>query len=189
MLAILQIRLAPYRARLARPLRARRPRGRAGHAHLAAYVDGLAWLYRSGFEVHVAARLLSGEAEGDLRAGFAQLFAGLGIGLDASDPARLMLSPDGRRPGRPGDHRGMLGHPGAFARRGHVLGLTHGGEAQGGVVARRGRLHPAALRHAFRARRDAGGGKPPGRAEPPALRFLLRARRGDLQPGVGRPLA
>jgi len=57
-------------------------------------VDGLAWLYRVGFEVHVAARLLSGEAEAEVRAGFARLFAGLGIGIDASDPVRLMLFPE-----------------------------------------------------------------------------------------------
>jgi len=57
-------------------------------------VDGLAWLYRAGFEVHVAARLLSGEAEGEVRAGFARLFAGLGIGLDAWNPVRLMLFPE-----------------------------------------------------------------------------------------------
>jgi len=57
-------------------------------------VDGLVWLYRAGFEVHVAARLLSGETEGEVRAGFARLFAGLGIGLDAADPVRLMLFPE-----------------------------------------------------------------------------------------------
>ncbi len=57
-------------------------------------VDGLAWLYRAGFEVHVAARLLSGETEGEVRAGFARLFAGLGIGLDAADPVRLMPFPE-----------------------------------------------------------------------------------------------
>ncbi len=57
-------------------------------------VDGLVWLYRAGFEVHVAARLLSGETEGEVRAGFARLFAGLGTGLDAADPVRLMLFPE-----------------------------------------------------------------------------------------------
>jgi len=36
----------------------------------------------------------SGEAEGEVRAGFARLFAGLGVGLDASDPVRLMLFPE-----------------------------------------------------------------------------------------------
>ncbi|GAC1348626.1 MAG: hypothetical protein NVSMB18_37290 [Acetobacteraceae bacterium] len=57
-------------------------------------VDGLVWLAREGFEVHVAARLLSGETEAEVRAGFARLFAGLGIGLDAADPIRLMLFPE-----------------------------------------------------------------------------------------------
>jgi len=32
-------------------------------------VDGLAWLYRAGFEVHVAARLLSGELRGSHKCG------------------------------------------------------------------------------------------------------------------------
>ncbi len=59
-----------------------------------ATADGLVWLHVRGFEVHVAARLLSGEAEGEVRAGFARLFAGLGVGLDASDPVRLMLFPE-----------------------------------------------------------------------------------------------
>ncbi len=57
-------------------------------------VDGLVWLAREGFEVHVAARLLSLEAKGEVRAGFARLFARLGIGLDAVDPVRLMLFPE-----------------------------------------------------------------------------------------------
>jgi pyruvate-formate lyase-activating enzyme len=57
-------------------------------------VDGLVWLAREGFEVHVAARLLSGESEGDVRAGFARLFAEIGVGIDASDPVRLMLFPE-----------------------------------------------------------------------------------------------
>ena len=57
-------------------------------------VDGLVWLAREGFEVHVAARLLSGESEGEVRAGFARLFAGLGVGIDALDPVRLMLFPE-----------------------------------------------------------------------------------------------
>ncbi len=57
-------------------------------------VAGLAWLARAGFEVHVAARLLSGESETSLRAGFAALFAAYGIGIDAGDPVRMMLFPE-----------------------------------------------------------------------------------------------
>ncbi len=57
-------------------------------------VAGLAWLARAGLEVHVAARLLSGESETSLRAGFAALFAAYGIGIDAGDPVRMMLFPE-----------------------------------------------------------------------------------------------
>lgn len=57
-------------------------------------VDGLVWLAREGFEVHVAARLLSGESEAVVRAGFARLFAKIGVAIDASDPVRLMLFPE-----------------------------------------------------------------------------------------------
>lgn len=57
-------------------------------------VDGLVWLAREGFEVHVAARLLSGESEAAVRAGFARLFATIGVAIDASDPVRLMLFPE-----------------------------------------------------------------------------------------------
>ena len=57
-------------------------------------VDGLMWLAGNGFEVHVAARLLSGEAEDAVRAGFGRLFAERGIGIEASDPVRLMLFPE-----------------------------------------------------------------------------------------------
>jgi len=57
-------------------------------------VDGLVWLAREGFEVHVASRLLSGETEAEVRAGFARLFAEIGVGIDASNPVRLMLFPE-----------------------------------------------------------------------------------------------
>ena len=57
-------------------------------------VDGLVWLAREGFAVHVAARLISGEPEGEVRAGFARLFAEIGVGIDAADPVRMMLFPE-----------------------------------------------------------------------------------------------
>lgn len=57
-------------------------------------VDGLVWLARNGFQIHVAARLLSGEPTSGVRQGFARLFARLGINLDADDPVRLMLFPE-----------------------------------------------------------------------------------------------
>lgn len=57
-------------------------------------VDGLVWLARNGFQIHVAARLLSGEPTPKVRKGLGRLFARLGINLDANDPVRLMLFPE-----------------------------------------------------------------------------------------------
>ncbi len=57
-------------------------------------LDGLIWLAAHGVQIHVAARLLSGEPEDTLRAGFGRLFAERGIGIDATDPVRLMLFPE-----------------------------------------------------------------------------------------------
>jgi Radical SAM superfamily len=57
-------------------------------------MDGLIWLARSGFAVDIAGRRFSGEPEHELRAGFARLFASLGLPIDADDPVRLMLFPE-----------------------------------------------------------------------------------------------
>ena len=57
-------------------------------------IDGLLWLARNGFTLHVASRRLSGETEAEIRAGFAQLFAELEIAIDADDPVRLMVFPE-----------------------------------------------------------------------------------------------
>ena len=57
-------------------------------------VDGLAWLARNGFSLHVASRRLSGETEAEIRAGFARLFDELGVPIDAADPVRLMVFPE-----------------------------------------------------------------------------------------------
>ena len=57
-------------------------------------VDGFLWLVREGFEVHVASRRLTKEPEGQIRAGFAALFAELGVPIDAYDPVRLMIFPE-----------------------------------------------------------------------------------------------
>jgi uncharacterized Fe-S cluster-containing radical SAM superfamily protein len=66
-----------------------------GEGSFAKTLEGLAWLAREGFRVHVAGRLGFGQAtEAELRAGFAELFARHGIGLDASDPVALMLFPE-----------------------------------------------------------------------------------------------
>jgi len=57
-------------------------------------VEGLAWLARERFSVDVAGRLLSGEPEAVVRAGYAKLFGELGVPIDAADPVRLMLFPE-----------------------------------------------------------------------------------------------
>lgn len=57
-------------------------------------IDGLLWLARNGFSPHVASRRLSGESEDEIRAGFARLFAGLEIAIDAGDPVALIVFPE-----------------------------------------------------------------------------------------------
>jgi pyruvate-formate lyase-activating enzyme len=57
-------------------------------------IDGLQWLARNGFTLHVASRRLSGEPEAAIRHGFARLFAELGVAIDADDPVRLMVFPE-----------------------------------------------------------------------------------------------
>jgi Radical SAM superfamily/4Fe-4S single cluster domain len=65
-----------------------------GRRSWAPAIDGLVWLARNGFAIDVAGRRFSGEAEADLRAGFARLFAELEVPVDADDPVRLMLFPE-----------------------------------------------------------------------------------------------
>jgi uncharacterized Fe-S cluster-containing radical SAM superfamily protein len=66
-----------------------------GEGSFAAALDGLRWLARGGFRVHVAGRAAFGrEGEAAMRAGFARLFAESGIPVDASDPVQLMLFPE-----------------------------------------------------------------------------------------------
>jgi uncharacterized Fe-S cluster-containing radical SAM superfamily protein len=57
-------------------------------------LEGLRWLSRHGFTVHVAARTRWGDAEESLRDGFAALFAAEGIGVDAESPRELVLFPE-----------------------------------------------------------------------------------------------
>jgi hypothetical protein len=57
-------------------------------------VDGLMWLATNGFAPHVAARRLSGETEAAIRRGFAELFARLGVAIDAEDPIALTVFPE-----------------------------------------------------------------------------------------------
>jgi uncharacterized Fe-S cluster-containing radical SAM superfamily protein len=93
-------------------------------------LEGLRWLVANGFEVDVAGRLYSGEAEVLVRAGYGRLFQAEGIPLDPSDPTRLVLFPEmDASVDVLGDHGGVLGHSGQVAQRRHVLILAHGGEA------------------------------------------------------------
>jgi uncharacterized Fe-S cluster-containing radical SAM superfamily protein len=57
-------------------------------------IDGLVWLARNGFAVHVAGRHFTAETDAKLRAGYARLFAALDVPVDALDPVRLMLFPE-----------------------------------------------------------------------------------------------
>jgi uncharacterized Fe-S cluster-containing radical SAM superfamily protein len=57
-------------------------------------IDGLVWLAQSGFDVHVAGRRFSEETEEQVRAGYARLFAELGVAIDATSPVSLVLFPE-----------------------------------------------------------------------------------------------
>jgi len=57
-------------------------------------IDGLVWLAEAGFDVHVAGRHFSNETDDEVRAGYARLFARLGVPIDAGNPATLVLFPE-----------------------------------------------------------------------------------------------
>jgi uncharacterized Fe-S cluster-containing radical SAM superfamily protein len=57
-------------------------------------IEGLIWLARNGFLVHVASRRLSGEPEAAIRSGFATLFSEIGLDIDPDDPVALMVFPE-----------------------------------------------------------------------------------------------
>jgi uncharacterized Fe-S cluster-containing radical SAM superfamily protein len=56
--------------------------------------DGLLWLAREGFAVHIAGRTFWRESEAELRAGYARLFRAHGIPIDAEDRQQLVLFPE-----------------------------------------------------------------------------------------------
>jgi MoaA/NifB/PqqE/SkfB family radical SAM enzyme len=70
-----------------------------GRRSWAPTIDGLVWLANNGFALDVAGRRFTAETEDQMRAGYARLFAELGVALDAHDPVRLMLFPE-MDPGR-----------------------------------------------------------------------------------------
>jgi hypothetical protein len=57
-------------------------------------LEGLRWLARNGFRLHVAGRTLWHEPEAQVRAGFGDLFAVEAIPVDAHDPGALVLFPE-----------------------------------------------------------------------------------------------
>ncbi len=57
-------------------------------------IEGLRWLAGNGFDVRVATRVADGEGEPGTRAGFARLFARLGLAIDARDPQALVCFPE-----------------------------------------------------------------------------------------------
>jgi Radical SAM superfamily/4Fe-4S single cluster domain len=57
-------------------------------------IDGVVWLSANGIRLAIAGRFLPGESESEARTGFARLFASLDLGLDAQDPAALVLFPE-----------------------------------------------------------------------------------------------
>ena len=66
-----------------------------GAGSFAKTLEGLGWLVREGFTVHVAGRLGFGHGqEAAMRQGYAALFAEHGIPIDAADPVALMLFPE-----------------------------------------------------------------------------------------------
>jgi len=65
-----------------------------GKGAFAKTLAGIAWLVRNGFAIAIAGRMLSGESEAALRAGFARLFAERAIPVDADDPAALVIFPE-----------------------------------------------------------------------------------------------
>jgi uncharacterized Fe-S cluster-containing radical SAM superfamily protein len=65
-----------------------------GEGSFAQALDGLVWLTNAGVVVEVAARHLSGDADTDIRGGFADLFAARGVRIDAGDPQQLVLFPE-----------------------------------------------------------------------------------------------
>lgn len=66
-----------------------------GPGSFARTLEGMAWLAREGFTIHVAGRAGFGaEDEGTMRAAYAALFAEHAIPVDAQDPVALMLFPE-----------------------------------------------------------------------------------------------
>lgn len=65
-----------------------------GERSWAPTLAGLSWLDENGFAPEIAGRTCWGEDEASTRAGYARLFATLGLSCDADDPVALTLFPE-----------------------------------------------------------------------------------------------
>jgi hypothetical protein len=145
------------------------------------------WLAENGFSINVASRYLSGEPEATLRRGFAQLFAKLGIALDADDPVALMIFPEMDAtvdvPEITEACWGILGKsPESIMCATSRMVVKHKGAIQPSVIACTllpydplWNLGPSLVRASWRSL-----------VQPPALRQILRAWGAALQPGLMR---
>lgn len=57
-------------------------------------LDGLSWLNERGFNLNIAGRTFTGENERTARKGYADLFARLGLSVNADNPSELILFPE-----------------------------------------------------------------------------------------------
>ena len=57
-------------------------------------IEGLQWLATTGIDIAIAGRMVSGEGDGAMRAGYRALFSDIGLGIDAGDRSRLVLFPE-----------------------------------------------------------------------------------------------
>lgn len=57
-------------------------------------LEGLRWLLANGFPCSIAGRNAWGESEAQMRSGYGELFARLGVALDAEDPAQAVVFPE-----------------------------------------------------------------------------------------------
>jgi Radical SAM superfamily/4Fe-4S single cluster domain len=65
-----------------------------GEGSFAETLAGMKWITQNGIQLAVAGRLLWGDSDADMRAGYAELFARENIALDVHDHAALVVFPE-----------------------------------------------------------------------------------------------
>lgn len=68
-----------------------RERGKGSYDKM---LDGMRWLAKNGFRMDAAGRTCWGESDEDSRRGYAEVFARLGVDIDAYDPSQCILFPE-----------------------------------------------------------------------------------------------